>query len=301
MSLCSFRHLISKGCRHSIKCIRRTLDELEHSASVDPTSSILRIMCYPDIDPSGFIEISTVYYRSGYSPHEYPTAGHFKTRFLLERSRAIKCPTIAMQLAGGKKVQQVLTQPGVLEHFLADEEKYGRDVLSQAEIGELRESFMEMWGLDVGEDSLMPDSKAVKSGEEEFGVRKARENALSLVLKPQREGGGNNIYKEAIPAFLDTLPPKERKAWIAMRLIQPPDTGNYLVRAGSASDSQSELPVKAETISELGIYGWALFGGPDNMIHEREAGWLLRTKGRESNEGGVATGFSVLDSLLLID
>lgn len=274
---------------------------MEHSASVDSSSSVLRIVCPPDIDPSGLVEISTVYYRAGYSLHEYPTAGHFKTRFLLERSRAIKCPTIALQLAGGKKVQQVLTRPGVLEHFLANEEQYGKAVLSPTEIGELRDSFMEMWGLDVGEDMFMPDGKAAKSGEEEFGVGKARENALSLVLKPQREGGGNNIYKEAIPTFLDALPPKERKAWIAMRLIQPPDTGNYLVRAGSTTDLQSELPVKAETISELGIYGWALFGGSDDMIHEREAGWLLRTKGKENNEGGVANGFSVLDSPLLID
>jgi glutathione synthase len=29
-------------------------------------------------------------------------------------------------------------------------------------------------------------------------------------------------------------------------------------------------------------------------------GWLVRTKGKDSNEGGVATGFSVLDSVLLV-
>jgi hypothetical protein len=35
-----------------------------------------------------------------------------------------------------------------------------------------------------------------------------------LVLKPQREGEGNNVYKEAIPAFLDILSPDERQAWV---------------------------------------------------------------------------------------
>jgi len=232
-------------------------------------------------------------------PYEYSTSAHYDTRFLLERSSAIKCPSIALQLAGGKKVQQVLTQPGVLESFLANEAKYGRDVLSKAEISELRGSFMEMWGLDVSEDMLTPDDEAVKAGKEEFGIRKARASAMSLVLKPQREGGGNNIYKEAISTFLDDLPAKERQAWIAMRLIQPPDSENYLVRAG-AMDSESPLPVKASTVSELGIFGWALFGC-DQVMAEQEAGWLVRTKGKESNEGGVATGFSVLDSLLLVD
>ena len=244
---------------------------------------------------SEYIEISTVYYRAGYSPDEY-TPTHYNTRFLLEGSRAIKCPTIPLQLAGGKKIQEVLTHSGVLEYFLADEEKYGRDVLSQEDIAELRESFMEMWGLDMDEDiaTLDADSK------ESLGVRRAREAAMSLVLKPQREGGGNNIYKEAIPAFLDRLPPEERPAWVSMRLIQPPDCGNYLVRAGSTG-SDVHRPVKATTMSELGVFGWALFGGHDRKVEEREVGILLRTKVKESNEGGVATGFSVLDSPLLVD
>jgi glutathione synthase len=188
--------------------------------------------------------------------------------------------------------------PGVLEHFLANEEKYGKDVVSQEDIAELRESFMEMWGLDVGEDMIMTDTEAI----ENLGIRKARESAMSLVLKPQREGGGNNVYKEAIPAFLDRLSPNERQAWVAMRLIQPPQCGNYLVRVGSTEvDSDVHKPVKAATVSELGIFGWALFGGVDGLVDEREMGILVRTKGEENNEGGVATGFSVLDSLLLVD
>ena len=280
--------------------IRQTFDELSQSALVDPVTSVLRISCSPDLHPGGLIEISTVYLRSGYMPNEYPTRTHYNTRFLLERSKAIKCPTIALQLAGGKKVQEVLTQPGVLERFLADK-KYGDDVFGEDEIKELRVSFMGMWGLDVSDDMLTPDMTAVESGEEEFGVRKAREDALSLVLKPQREGGGNNVYKEAIPGFLDSLAPQERQAWIAMELILPPTAGNYLIRARAAESSETQAPVKTEVISELGIYGWSLFGGCSRSVEEKQVGWLLRTKGKESNEGGVATGFSVLDSLLLID
>ncbi|KAJ7031646.1 hypothetical protein C8F04DRAFT_1110148 [Mycena alexandri] len=248
--------------KHSIHVIRQTFDQLAANATVDSAMRALRI--------SDDTEISTVYFRAGYTPTDYPTASHYSTRFLLERSRAIKCPSIALQLAGGKKVQQVLTQTGVLERFLGT-------TVPAAQIDELRASWMGMWGLD-----------------EEAGVHKAREAAERLVLKPQREGGGNNVYKEAIPAFLDALPPLERQAWIAMELIVPPGLGGYLVRAGSEA-------VKVDVVSELGIFGWALFGGLEGDVKEKEVGWLVRTKGKDSNEGGVATGFSVLDSLLLVE
>ncbi|KAJ7074207.1 glutathione synthase [Mycena amicta] len=242
--------------KHSIHVIRQTFDQLGSSASLDQSTSTLRVSS---------TEISTVYFRAGYTPTDYPTSAQYATRFLLERSRAIKCPSIALQLAGGKKVQQVLAEPGVLDRFVEDEES--RQLL--------RASWMGMWAL---EDS----------------VPRAREQAGKLVLKPQREGGGNNVYKDAIPSFLDTLSEAERAAWIAMELIEPPEgTGGYLVR------SEAEHAVRTEVVSELGIFGWALFG--DGKVEEKEAGWLVRTKGKESNEGGVATGFSVLDSVLLVE
>lgn len=231
-------------------------------------------------------------------PQEYPTPLHYSTRFLLERSRAIKCPSIALQLAGGKKVQEVLTQPGVLEYFLRNEKKWGEDIFDEGAVQELRQSFMEMWGLDAAEDLLTPDFDAIASGKEGFGVKRARELANTLVLKPQREGGGNNIYKESIPPFLDTLPPEERQAWIAMKLIVHPEgTGNYLIRAGGAAGPAP----KVDVVSELGVFGWALFGDPAEEMKDNQVGWLVRTKGKDSDEGGVATGFSVLDSLLLVD
>lgn len=226
-------------------------------------------------------EISVVYYRAGYTPTDYPTASEYATRIKLESSRAIQCPSIALQLAGGKKVQEVLSRPGVVESFLLDESR-GPERFNVRDMEELRESWMGMWSLDL---------------DLEEGVRRARTNALDLVLKPQREGGGNNVYKESIPGFLDGLPREEREAWIAMELIRPPEgVGNWLVRAGGGTEGCA----KGDVVSELGIYGWALFGG-GGKVKENSGGWLVRTKGRESDEGGVAVGFSVLDSVVLID
>lgn len=266
--------------RHTLHVIRQTFDELAKSAEVDASSRVLRIK-HPVTNQT--VEISTVYFRAGYTPTDYPAKAQFATRLLLERSCAIKCPTIQLQLAGGKKVQQVLAKPGVLESFLLDRTRWDGPDFTEADVALLRDSWMGMWGLDEDGDG---------------GVNKARSVAEKLVLKPQREGGGNNVYKSSIPGFLDTLPLAEREAWIAMELIETPKgVNNYLVRAGSGSQDA----VMTETISELGIFGWALFGPGAVAVKHEEAGWLVRTKGTNSDEGGIATGFSVLDSLLLVD
>lgn len=157
------------------------------------------------------------------------------------------------------------------------------------------------------------------------GLKLAYEHPERFVLKPQREGGGNNVYRGDIPGFLDELArsdsqrrdqgkgqgqgsPKAHEGYILMSLIQPPEgLKNALVRAG---DLQPKI---GEVVSELGIYGVCLYrapsrGGRDGqegrtceILHNNMAGHLLRTKGRESDEGGVAVGFSVVDSPFLVD
>jgi glutathione synthase len=70
------------------------------------------------------------------------------------------------------------------------------------------------------------------------------------------------------------------------------------VRAGEEKEKIGDV------VSELGIYGICLFDGRrkegKRIVLNEEAGHLLRTKGRESDEGGVAVGFSVVDSPFLV-
>jgi len=168
-------------------------------------------------------------------------------------------------------VQEALTRPDVLERFLAPSE--GADAV--------RESWVGMWSLDTD---------GGKGADE--AVRRAHE----LVLKPQREGGGNNVYRGNIPPFVGQLPLQERVAWIAMELIHPPrGVGAFLVRSGAGRVSAS-----ASAMSELGVFGWALFG-EGREVREEQVGWLVRTKADDVDEGSVASGFSVLDSVLLVD
>jgi len=48
--------------------------------------------------------VAVVYYRSGYELEAYPTEKEWDIRLLIERSRAIKCPSVQYHLAGTKKV-----------------------------------------------------------------------------------------------------------------------------------------------------------------------------------------------------
>ncbi|KAF8580421.1 glutathione synthetase ATP-binding domain-like protein [Ramaria rubella] len=143
-----------------------------------------------------------------YSPDILYYTSHTK----LEGSCSIQCPSIAIQLGGSKKVQEVLNHLGVVENFLLDESR-GPERFSAQDIKELQASWIGMWSLDLNSDKE---------------ICKARTSALSLVLKPQREGRGNNVYKESIPGFLDGRKATNREAWIAMELIQLPRVRNRL-------------------------------------------------------------------------
>lgn len=79
-----------------------------------------------------------------------------------------------------------------------------------------------------------------------------------------------------------------------MELIQPPDAAkNMMLRSDGAV-------LSGHVISELGMFGTVLWRNNGEILHNEQGGWLLRTKGKESDEGGVAAGFSSLDSLLLL-
>ena len=81
-----------------------------------------------------------------------------------------------------------------------------------------------------------------------------------------------------------------------MELIRPPrGIGVYLVRPGTGRVTLSAL-----VISELSVFGWALFG-EGREVREVQIGWLVRTKAEDIDESGVAAKFSVLDNVLLVN
>ncbi|KAL9102234.1 MAG: hypothetical protein Q9163_002594 [Psora crenata] len=248
-----------------------------------PSDSPLRPLLYrPAHAPSDTYEVTTLYFRAGYSPTEYSSPEAWKARLHLERSAAIKCPSILTHLAGSKKIQQILATPSspYLERFLSG--------TSYADyVDRIRSTFAAIYPLD-----------GTPAGQQAITIAKDRDKCRGYVMKPQREGGGNNIYGAKIPAFLASLGEDEKnyKGHILMELIEPPALQNAIFRNGEVQSG--------EVIGELGVYGVCLWTSRDTqgvtvpVLENKEAGFLLRTKGRESEEGGVAAGFGAVDSVI---
>ena len=271
---------------HDIPNFRLNFENILHYTSVSGQAA-RPLLYHPPNLPHSY-EVTTCYFRAGYSPTEYPNDDAWSARLHIERSAAIKCPSILTHLAGSKKIQQILVTPSSphLEQFLA-RAKGIPDPDSMA--SRIRATFAAIYPLD-----------ATSAGKHAISLATSRTESAGYVLKPQREGGGNNIYGTKIPTFLKELGDNELK-WkghILMELIKPPSLRNHIFRNGKV--------VSGEVIGELGVFGACLWrkgkdGGVLQVMEIFEAGHLLRTKGRESEEGGVAAGFGSVDSVCLVD
>ncbi|XP_075985779.1 glutathione synthetase-like isoform X2 [Anticarsia gemmatalis] len=249
--------------RPDIMIHRKTLTEINEETELNDKKQLV-------IDGK---PVAVVYYRSGYEPAQYPSTKEWDARLKVERSTAIKCPSIHYQLAGTKKVQQALAGPGVLEKFMG----------CGASTSRVRDIFTGLYSLDFDE-----------SGER--AVEMALADADRFVLKPQREGGGNNMYGADVrDALLRMRHSRERAAYILMERILPPLVPGYVVRPNAAMP-----PPVVDLVSELGIYG-VIIGTKDKVYHNRQVGHVLRSKLADANEGGVAAGLGALDSPYLID
>lgn len=247
----------------NIKVIRRNLTQLAAAAKLGPAKELI-------VD--NYV-VAVVYYRCGYEPAQYHTRKEWDVRLLIERSLAIKCPTIQYHLAGTKKVQQALAKSDIMARFLKDEKT----------IAEVKEIFTGLYGLDFDEHG-------------EVAIQMAIAKPDQFVLKPQREGGCNNKYGTDIKSFLQAVKDRQdRVAWILMDRIHPPKHKNYVVRPGSDTNNEPK-----DLVSELGIFG-IIIADDKNIYVNKQGGHMLRTKLATANEGGVATGLGACDSPYLVD
>lgn len=245
----------------SARLIRKTLSDIGRTGELKDDKSLI-------VDGH---EVAVVYFRAGYDPDNYDSEVDWNTRLMMERSRAIKCPSAAIHLAGTKKVQQVLASPGALERFVSDEDMLNR----------IRRTFTGLFTLDEGPEG-------------DKTVQMALADPDRFVLKPQLEGGGNNIFGEdIIKTLTSTVDVKERSKFILMNKIKPPIVKNYIVRA------ELPEPVLADVLSEIGCFG-VLINRGDEVLVNREVGHLMRTKSTVHQDGGVSSGRANLDSPYLV-
>jgi glutathione synthase len=260
---------------HGVPVTRMSLTKASQEITVDDNGAL----------KLGDKEIAVVYYRAGYAPTDYPDGDdgvEWQARLTLENSRAAKCPSLGYHLAGTKKVQQELARPGVLERFFSKPEE-------QPMVDNMRSCFAGLYSM--GEDAVPEDLAAtqeVLDGKQAF-----------YVLKPQREGGGYNFYGEELAEKIrentakgedGSLKLSEKLAeYILMQRLFPPQQRAILLRGGRVEGT-------GDTVSELGCYGTLVVDPDGKVAHNEYAGFLLRTKFSNVDEGGVASGFATLSS-----
>lgn len=219
------------------------------------------------------VEVSVVYHRAGYDVEEYTESGS-EARYQLERSRAIKAPSLLSQLTTLKIVQQKLAMPHILERFLDTDEA-----------ARVRKTFMPMYPLDKS-----------PLGQEGLILARRLDDAVHHVLKPSLEGGGHNIYRENIPSFLMSNPNLRVADYILMEMIKSPNVHNALL----TFEGLHSGPV----ISELGVFGTCLWRkraeGTLDLLENREAGTSFKTKRMDVDEISVVKGYGCFDSPCLI-
>jgi glutathione synthase len=271
-----------------VPVFRLPFSQILTHTSLAPSSPKRQLIYRPPHNPALAFEVAVVYLRAGYGPSDYPSPSAWEARYQIERSAAITCPSVLTQLAGMKKVQQVLATPesasssssspspnSVLRRFIPDDNERSASALLK--------TFTNIYPLDG----------ASVAGREARRLATDPEECKRYVLKPQREGGGNNFYRAAIPPRLREIPESHWGSYILMELITPPPVVNTILRNGKLEHGG--------VISELGVYGTCLWDQKTGeVLHNAEAGYLLRTKGDKSEEGGVAAGYGCMDSCRLV-
>ncbi len=244
--------------------IRRTLSEISKIGFVSDDGHL-----YIDNLP-----VALVYYRSGYDPKHYPTQKEWDARRLIERSVAVKCPSVLGQLAGTKKVQQSWYE----ENGKLLRERFG---FSDSEVAELMRFF----------------ARQAAPSEQTALIKEAIHNPDNWVLKPQREGGGHNLYGSDLCRVLTTSGYNELSQYVLMERMRPVPDKALAVDLDRSMKERKVIPrIIDNAVSELGIYSFYI----PNIEMNEITGHLLRTKPENIPEGGVNAGFAVLDTLLLV-
>ena len=247
--------------------------------------------------------VSVAYFHATWSPSQFQSEKDWSNRELIERSSAVKVPTVASQLVGTKKVQEALSHRETLIRFLkllkldpassikqhADE--YAEEILqfvrSDSALKKYKDSLRTMplidrlLGTTVHQiDPHHSDSRDV--------VRKAMNCSEDWVLKPQREGGGNNLFGKELREALGSIS-TAKEYYTLMRMIKSKPRGprDYVFKSGAQQRDSG--------ISELGIFTTLFVDQDDDDEKNSIGGVFCRTKLPVCLEGGVCSGNGFLD------
>ena len=250
--------------KYNLLSIRFTLEEVKSK-------------CIQDKNGNLFLDgklISLFYFRAGYCENDYPNEESWKSRELIELSTAIKVPDINTFLTTFKIFQYELSKPKILMKY-CDSELIINDILR---------FFGDIYNIrDMPVNEIKELFNKIKNEPEKY------------ILKPMKEGGGNNItadkLKELIPDEDSEISDLIKNSVIVKKIESYEHEGLIL---------KNEKINLQNSISEYSIYGIVLTEN-DNFIMNKSVSFLLRTKDKDNVEGGIIEGAGAIDIPCLLD
>ena len=218
--------------------------------------------------------ISLFYFRAGYTENDYPNEESWLGRELIELSTAIKVPDINTFLTTFKIFQYELSKPQILMRYCH----------SELIINDILRFFGGIYNIrDMSSEKV----------KELFSKIKAE--PTKYILKPMKEGGGNNITGDKLK---DIIPEEDSeisdliKNSVIVEKIESYEHEGLVIR-------NEKLTVQ-NSISEFSIYG-IILTNENKLIINKSVSFLVRTKDKESIEGGIIEGAGAIDIPCLLN
>ena len=218
--------------------------------------------------------ISMFYFRAGYSESDFPDEESWKGRELLELSTAIKVPDINTFLTTFKIFQYELSKPNIMMHYCHNELIINDILRFFGGIYSIRDMDLEKQKELFSKIKLEPDK---------------------FILKPMREGGGNNVVGEKLKELIPeegSEPSDLLKNSVIVEKIDSASHESIVLR--------NEKIIIQNSISEYSIYG-IILSDENNFYINKSVSFLVRTKNKDDIEGGIIEGAGAVDLPCLID
>ena len=250
--------------KYKISSTRMTLEEIKAKCVQDENGNLT-------LDKR---LISLFYFRAGYTENDYPNGESWKGRELIELSTAIKVPDINTFLTTFKIFQYELSKPKILIHYCQ----------SELIINDILRFFGGIYNIrDMSPENVKDLLNKIKTDPDKY------------ILKPMKEGGGNNITGEKLKAI---IPGEGEEISDLIKNSVIVDKIESYVHEGLVIRNE-KLKVQ-NSISEYSIYG-IILTNENNFIINKSVSFLVRTKEKESIEGGIIEGAGAIDIPCLLN
>ncbi|XP_065899343.1 glutathione synthetase-like [Dysidea avara] len=229
---------LKMAIEYRIKVLRHTFGEIDNVATINNDNRLI----------VNDTEIAIVYYRSGYHPNLFPTEKQWSAYLMLEQSQAVKCPPISHHLCTLKRIQQVFSNPNVLESFFNDPTMLER----------IKSTLVGLYPLDEG-----PEGDEV--------IEMALRNPEKFVLKTQREATAKCYLDEDEDLKEKLIQIRKMESRVTYTLM---DRINYPTQEYAMVDNDSKHQL-LQTCPEIGIFGVFVRNG-ETMLMNSSAGYSVR-------------------------